>query len=67
MATYAWDFGDATTGSGVNPSHDYATAGAKSVKLAVGLTFAGGAIVTELVATAVAAGVPLSVTVTVTV
>jgi PKD repeat protein len=31
--TYAWSFGDGTTGSGVSPSHTYATDGAKTVSL----------------------------------
>lgn len=33
--TYAWAFGDAQTGTGVSPSHTYATAGAKTVTLTV--------------------------------
>jgi PKD repeat protein len=32
---YAWDFGDGSTGSGVNPSHAYSVAGTYSVKLNV--------------------------------
>src|SRR5437773_1125394 len=33
--TYAWDFGDGTTGSGVKPTHIYADNGAYSVTLTV--------------------------------
>jgi PKD repeat protein len=32
---YDWDFGDGTTGTGVTPSHTYATGGNKSVTLTV--------------------------------
>ncbi len=35
IATYAWDFGDGTMGSGVNPTHMYAAAGTFIVKLTV--------------------------------
>jgi PKD repeat protein len=35
IASYAWDFGDGSTVSGVNPSHPYATGGNKSVTLTV--------------------------------
>ena len=35
IASYAWDFGDGTTGTGVTPSHDYTTAGAHTVTLTV--------------------------------
>jgi len=38
--TYAWDFGDGTRGSGVAPSHTYATSGVHLVTLTV--TDAGG-------------------------
>jgi microbial collagenase len=27
IVSYMWDFGDGNTGTGVNPSHTYATAG----------------------------------------
>jgi len=33
--TYAWDFGDGSTGSGVSPSHTYASDGAYTVTLRV--------------------------------
>ena len=33
--TYAWDFGDGSTGTGVSPSHSYGTAGTYTVKLTV--------------------------------
>jgi len=32
---YAWNFGDGTTGTGVNPSHSYSTAGNYTVSLTV--------------------------------
>src|SRR6185436_17694472 len=35
IATYAWTFGDGTTGAGVSPSHAYATAGTFTVSLTV--------------------------------
>lgn len=35
IASYAWDFGDGTTGTGVNPSHTYAAAGSFTVHLTV--------------------------------
>ncbi|MFE6775495.1 PKD domain-containing protein [Streptomyces sp. NPDC057702] len=35
IASYAWDFGDGTSGEGVKPSHTYAKAGAYEVKLTV--------------------------------
>ncbi|MGI8717436.1 MAG: PKD domain-containing protein [Lapillicoccus sp.] len=35
VASYGWDFGDATTGTGAKPSHTYAAAGTYSVKLTV--------------------------------
>ncbi|WP_461170385.1 PKD domain-containing protein [Arthrobacter sp. Z1-15] len=33
ITTYAWDFGDGSTGAGRNPVHDYATGGQYSVRL----------------------------------
>jgi PKD repeat protein len=35
VASYAWDFGDNSTGTGANPSHTYAAAGTYQVKLSV--------------------------------
>ena len=35
VASYAWDFGDGTTGSGAAPSHNYASDGSYTVKLTV--------------------------------
>ncbi len=35
IASYAWDFGDTTTGSGPAPQHTYATAGTYTVALTV--------------------------------
>lgn len=35
IATYAWTFGDSTTGVGATPSHEYATAGTYPVRLTV--------------------------------
>jgi PKD repeat protein len=35
IASYAWDFGDGMTGSGVSPSHTYATSGTYPVTLTV--------------------------------
>ncbi len=35
IVSYAWTFGDGATGTGVNPSHTYASAGTYSVKLTV--------------------------------
>ncbi|MFS3130710.1 PKD domain-containing protein [Nocardioides sp. Bht2] len=33
--TYAWNFGDGQTGTGISPSHTYATAGTRTVTLTV--------------------------------
>lgn len=35
VASYAWDFGDGTTGSGATATHDYASAGTYTVTLTV--------------------------------
>ena len=35
IASYAWDFGDSTTGTGVTPSHTYAAGGTYQVILTV--------------------------------
>ncbi|MDH3805090.1 MAG: PKD domain-containing protein, partial [Gammaproteobacteria bacterium] len=35
IVSYAWDFGDGSTGSGVNPTHIYSTAGTFAVSLTV--------------------------------
>ncbi|GAA1627016.1 PKD domain-containing protein [Georgenia ruanii] len=35
IASYAWDFGDGATGTGVKPSHTYAAAGTYTVRLTV--------------------------------
>lgn len=35
IASYAWDFGDGTTGTGATPTHDYTTAGTHTVTLTV--------------------------------
>jgi PKD repeat protein len=35
VAAYNWDFGDGTTGTGVSPSHTYATFGAYTVQLII--------------------------------
>ena len=35
VVSYAWTYGDGTTGTGVSPSHTYAAAGTYSVKLTV--------------------------------
>ena len=52
--TYAWDFGDGTTGTGEAPSHNYTTSGAFTASLTV--TDAGG-LDSEPVTTDIAVGI----------
>ncbi|HJR33519.1 MAG TPA: PKD domain-containing protein, partial [Gemmatimonadales bacterium] len=52
--TFAWDFGDGTTGSGATPTHTYGELGAYQVSLAV--TDASGA--TSVATTTATAGLP---------
>ena len=35
VLTYAWDFGDGQTGTGINPSHRYASVGTRTVTLTI--------------------------------
>ena len=35
VASYAWDFGDGSTGTGATPTHTYAAAGTFTVSLTV--------------------------------
>jgi PKD repeat protein len=37
--TYAWDFGDGTSGTGIKTTHEYRTAGTKAVQLTVADSF----------------------------
>ncbi len=46
--TYAWDFGDGTTGTGASVSHTYATAGAYNAKVTVSDGKGGSASATVL-------------------
>ncbi len=41
--TYAWDFGDGSTGTGAAPTHAYATVGTFTVTLVVNDGYAGSA------------------------
>lgn len=50
--TYAWDFGDSSTGVGTKPSHIYATSGSYIVKLTA-TNSAGGASASQTTATIV--------------
>ncbi len=53
IASYAWDFGDGTTGTGATTSHDYAVAGTYSATLTV-TDNRGGTATKSLAVTAVA-------------
>lgn len=57
VASYAWDFGDGTTGSGAQPSHSYPTAGSYVVSLVVTDNLGATGSVTHSV-TVAAANVP---------
>ena len=56
VASYAWDFGDGTTGTGANPSHVYTNTGNYTVKLTI--TTNGGCTATDIVNDAVKTGTP---------
>ena len=47
-STYAWDFGDGTTGTGASVSHTFATAGAYNAKVTVSDGKGGNASATVL-------------------
>ena len=55
--TYAWNFGDSTSGTGVSPTHTYATAGTYTVTLTI--TASGGATATST-ATVTISGLPVA-------
>lgn len=56
IASYRWDFGDGTTGSGPNPSHSYGVAGTYNVTLEV--TDDGGATDSAMTTATVATASP---------
>ncbi|MFZ4893545.1 PKD domain-containing protein [Plantibacter sp. Mn2098] len=58
IASYAWDFGDGATGTGVNPVHVYATAGTFPVALTVTDNRGGIGQVTHQVVTTVPVNTP---------
>lgn len=53
IASYNWDFGDGTTGSGVAPQHTYTSAGDYTVKLVVADNRGGTATVSKTVTASV--------------
>ncbi|MBA3707762.1 MAG: PKD domain-containing protein, partial [Planctomycetes bacterium] len=56
IASYAWNFGDGTTGSGASSSHTYSAAGSYTARLTV--TDNGGASASSTIAITVAAAPP---------
>ena len=56
MLSYAWNFGDSSTGTGVSPTHTYATAGSYTVTLTV--TASGGGTATATAAVTITAPAP---------